>query len=452
MIQQEERAIRLKVSELTAKEDVGRGIARISASDMKQIGVADGDVIEIEGKRKTGAVVVRAYPVDVGLDIIRMDGLERRNCGAGISEAVKVTLDELKTWGVERYPDNPFDYDEALDVVFKEDTTLRRSIEPIVIDRSEAEKDLLHERPIHPFEHTRRTIDMEKPPIKERLNVVVDYATAASLDHPERNEDYLIVSQENIFGVFDGLGGHEGGEKASEVAARTCSDLLLHIEPQTTKEAEDMMIAALRASNIAIGQLELTPGAATTASLVYIWQKDSEWQVTIGNVGDSQIYLQRGDSLDVIGYDKVPDSAHNYMRFWSKVGQLAQNVSTRDELADKVQKAGMTDEEAGYTAESIASDFFRQMRYRMNTALGRNPTNYEMMIATYPLQSNDRLALMTDGVTDPLTTDAIHEIVSQPKPAQNLLEHAENLGPVERKKPDDRTAIVIEIPELADWR
>ncbi|MFH0949153.1 MAG: AAA family ATPase, partial [Candidatus Aenigmatarchaeota archaeon] len=96
MVQQEERAIRLKVSELTAKEDVGRGIARISASDMKQIGVTDGDVIEIEGKRKTGAVVVRAYPVDVGLDIIRMDGLERKNCEAGIGDAVKVRKADAK--------------------------------------------------------------------------------------------------------------------------------------------------------------------------------------------------------------------------------------------------------------------------------------------------------------------------------------------------------------------
>jgi len=82
--------IKLKVGELTERSDFGRGIVRFSARDMKKVNVAEGDVVELEGKRKTAAIAVRAYPADVGLDIIRMDGLERRNCGAGISEAVKI--------------------------------------------------------------------------------------------------------------------------------------------------------------------------------------------------------------------------------------------------------------------------------------------------------------------------------------------------------------------------
>ncbi|KHO47409.1 MAG: transitional endoplasmic reticulum ATPase [archaeon GW2011_AR5] len=82
--------VRLKVGELTERGDFGRGIIRISAKDMKRVGITEGDIIELEGKRKTAAIAVRAYPVDIGLDIIRMDGLERRNCGSGIGEAVKV--------------------------------------------------------------------------------------------------------------------------------------------------------------------------------------------------------------------------------------------------------------------------------------------------------------------------------------------------------------------------
>src|SRR3989339_1951273 len=82
--------VRLRVGELTERGDFGRGIIRISAKDMKRIGITEGDIIELEGKRKTAAIAVRAYPVDIGLDIVRMDGLERRNCGAGIGESVKV--------------------------------------------------------------------------------------------------------------------------------------------------------------------------------------------------------------------------------------------------------------------------------------------------------------------------------------------------------------------------
>ncbi|MBI4163059.1 MAG: AAA family ATPase, partial [Candidatus Aenigmarchaeota archaeon] len=88
--------LKLKVGELTERGDFGRGIVRISAKDMKRLNIVEGDVVEIEGKRKTGAIAVRAYPVDVGLDIIRMDGLERRNCGAGIGEVVKVKQADMK--------------------------------------------------------------------------------------------------------------------------------------------------------------------------------------------------------------------------------------------------------------------------------------------------------------------------------------------------------------------
>ena len=88
--------IKLKVGELTERSDFGRGIVRLSAKDMKRVGVTEGDVVEVEGKRKTAAIAVRAYPADVGLDILRMDGLERRNCGAGISEAVKVRKADAK--------------------------------------------------------------------------------------------------------------------------------------------------------------------------------------------------------------------------------------------------------------------------------------------------------------------------------------------------------------------
>ena len=90
------KEIRLKVGELTAREEAGRGIARIDTKSMEKIGVREGDVIEIEGKRKTAAIAVRAYPADVGLNIIRMDGITRRNAGTALGEYVKVRKAEVK--------------------------------------------------------------------------------------------------------------------------------------------------------------------------------------------------------------------------------------------------------------------------------------------------------------------------------------------------------------------
>ncbi len=82
--------VKLRVGELTERGDYGRGIVRIDTRIMKKLGIHEGDIVEIEGSRSTGAIAVRAYPADIGLDVIRMDGLVRRNCGTSIGEYVKV--------------------------------------------------------------------------------------------------------------------------------------------------------------------------------------------------------------------------------------------------------------------------------------------------------------------------------------------------------------------------
>ena len=46
--------LKLKVGELTGREDFGRGIARLDTNSMKKIGVKEGDIVEIEGKKSLG--------------------------------------------------------------------------------------------------------------------------------------------------------------------------------------------------------------------------------------------------------------------------------------------------------------------------------------------------------------------------------------------------------------
>ncbi len=86
----EMKEMKLKVGELTGREDFGRGIARMDSNAMRTIGVKEGEIVEVQGKKKTGAVVIRSYPSDVGLSIIRVDGLVRKNCDASIGEYVTV--------------------------------------------------------------------------------------------------------------------------------------------------------------------------------------------------------------------------------------------------------------------------------------------------------------------------------------------------------------------------
>src|SRR3546814_5635739 len=63
---------------------------------MAQLALAEGGVIEIVGKRSTPARAVYPYPEDEGLEIIRIDGLQRANAGAGSGEYVEIRKIESK--------------------------------------------------------------------------------------------------------------------------------------------------------------------------------------------------------------------------------------------------------------------------------------------------------------------------------------------------------------------
>ncbi|WP_424358502.1 CDC48 family AAA ATPase [Methanocella sp. MCL-LM] len=90
-VQKEEKAkLRLKVAEAD-KREVGRGIARINERHIKEIGVSYGDIIQISGRRNTSAVVGSAFPSDMHLDIIRVDGIVRHNAGTTLGDYVEIS-------------------------------------------------------------------------------------------------------------------------------------------------------------------------------------------------------------------------------------------------------------------------------------------------------------------------------------------------------------------------
>ncbi|MBI2447834.1 MAG: CDC48 family AAA ATPase [Candidatus Omnitrophica bacterium] len=85
----ENGAVVLKVKE-TLPKDVGRAIVRIDPEDMKSLKVEVGEIIEIEGKRKTPAKVMPCYAEERGKNIIQMDGISRENSKVGLDEKVKI--------------------------------------------------------------------------------------------------------------------------------------------------------------------------------------------------------------------------------------------------------------------------------------------------------------------------------------------------------------------------
>jgi transitional endoplasmic reticulum ATPase len=78
------------------QRDVGHGKVRIDNDTMQKLGITAGDFVEIHGKKMTVAVAWPAYAEDQGQEIIRMDGLIRRNSGVALNEYVSVRKADVK--------------------------------------------------------------------------------------------------------------------------------------------------------------------------------------------------------------------------------------------------------------------------------------------------------------------------------------------------------------------
>ena len=91
----DERTIKLQVA-AARQEESGHGIARLPKESLSRLGAMEGDVLEIIGKDTTVARAMLAYPEDEGLQVIRLDGLQRGNAEVGSGEHVKVRKAESR--------------------------------------------------------------------------------------------------------------------------------------------------------------------------------------------------------------------------------------------------------------------------------------------------------------------------------------------------------------------
>ncbi len=78
------------------QRDVGHGKVRIDNETMQKLAITAGDFIEVHGKRTTVAIAWPAYAEDQGQEIVRMDGLLRRNAGIALNEYITIKKAEVK--------------------------------------------------------------------------------------------------------------------------------------------------------------------------------------------------------------------------------------------------------------------------------------------------------------------------------------------------------------------
>jgi len=90
-----DKEAQLRVAD-SRQRDVGHGKVRMDNDTMQNLGITAGDFVEIHGKKMTVAIAWPAYAEDQGQEIIRMDGLLRRNAGVALNEYVSVRKADVK--------------------------------------------------------------------------------------------------------------------------------------------------------------------------------------------------------------------------------------------------------------------------------------------------------------------------------------------------------------------
>jgi protein phosphatase len=114
------------------------------------------------------------------------------------------------------------------------------------------------------------------------------------------NEDTMVIDPDRgLFVVADGMGGHNAGEVASALAAKTLHDFIADAgETNEAMLAEAMCLANDQVLNAATGN-STYEGMGTTAVAACVIDSS----IVFGNVGDSRIYLMRGGSLQQLTND-----------------------------------------------------------------------------------------------------------------------------------------------------
>ena len=196
------------------------------------------------------------------------------------------------------------------------------------------------------------------------------------------NED-SIYAGDGLFIVCDGMGGHKAGEVASKIATDAIANFVKRsaedpeltwpygFDPRLSYDG-NRLITAIKLANRIVFRKAMSSddysGMGTT--VVALLCSPGRGEMTYGHVGDSRLYLVRGDTIAQLTKD---DSWVNLIS--PAETSVMKNVLTK--------------------------------------ALGARE-DVEFDVVSRPLQAGDILLLCSDGLTNMLSDAAILEIISAP--------------------------------------
>lgn len=226
--------------------------------------------------------------------------------------------------------------------------------------------------------------------------------------HGKANEDSFHVG-DSAFAVADGMGGHLAGEVASAMALEPLTSLDGRVYSDSNEALTALRDAVATANDRIVDKAHDAPsyrGMGTTLTAVMVEGRRAH----IAHVGDSRAYLLRDGVFSQLTTD------HTLVQRLIDEGRL-----TSEEAAHHPQRSVIT------RAIGVEDDV-------------------DVDAMTLELQAGDRILLCSDGLSGPVTDEAIAKILSQDdldRIPDDLIDAANDAG-----GPDNVTAVVIGFESL----
>lgn len=219
--------------------------------------------------------------------------------------------------------------------------------------------------------------------------------------------DHTFSGKALLFGVFDGMGGGDWGERASAMAAQSAQQVYMNMARDDLVRIVDEYALKTNARIVADGRSHQVDTQGTTMALLIL--KNESWHVA--NVGDSRVYMMRGHTLTQISMDH------------SVVGNLVRDGQMTAEQARKSSKNNVITQYLGMPDEERP----QKLVYHHSATL----------------QTGDRFMLCSDGLSDLLPDSAIEEtMASTPDPMECAKKMV--LTALEMGGKDNTTCIILD--------
>jgi protein phosphatase len=134
----------------------------------------------------------------------------------------------------------------------------------------------------------------------------------------EKNEDSMLLEPAyGLYVVCDGMGGHVGGQVASQLAVATISEVVRSKNTALGFNDEDLLVTAIRSANDAVhSKARAEPALHNMGTTVVALRGEGEF-MHVCHVGDSRIYRLRQGQFEQITRD------HSLVNLYEENPELA---------------------------------------------------------------------------------------------------------------------------------